>query len=64
MNITAIVDSAIKKRIFTIESVDENALVYIRVVSPSEIEYVVATEDGIKNEQYLGEIQKVVLKGK
>ncbi len=63
-NKTPINDSAIKKRIFTIESVDENALVYIRVVSPSEIEYVVATEDGIKNEQYLGEIQKVVLKGK
>lgn len=63
-NKTPINDSAIKKRIFTIESVDENALVYIRVVSPSEIEYVVATEDGIKDEQYLGEIEKVVLKGK
>ena len=63
-NKTKIDDSAIKKRIFTIDTVDEDALVYIRVVSPSEIEYVVAMEDGIKNEQYLGEIQKVVLKGK
>ncbi len=63
-NKTRIDDSAIKKRIFTIDVVDEDALVYIRIISPSEIEYVVATEEGINNEQYLGKIQKVILKGK
>ena len=57
-------DNSIKKRILHIDVVDENALVYIRVVSPSEIEYVVANEDDIKNEHYLGEIKRIALKGR
>ena len=63
-NKTPIDDNGIKKRILKIDIVDEDAFVYIRVVSPNEIEYVVATEDGIAQEHYLGEIQKISLKGR
>ena len=63
-NKTPIDDNGIKKRIFKIDIVDDDALVYIRIVSPSEIEYVVAKEDGIAQEHYLGEIKKIILKGR
>ena len=63
-NKTPIDDSGIKKRIIKIDTVDDDALVYVRVVSPSEIEYVVANEDEIAQEQYLGEVQKIILKGR
>ena len=63
-NKTPIDDNGIKKRILKIDIVDEDAFVYIRVVSPNEIEYVVATEDGIAQEHYLGEIQKISLNGR
>lgn len=63
-NKTPIDDSGIKKRIFKIDIVDEDAFVYIRITSPSEIEYVVAKEDEINKEVYLGEIHKVILKGR
>ena len=36
-----------------IDITDEDAFVYIRTVSPTVIEYVVATEDGILNETYV-----------
>lgn len=63
-NQTSINDSGIKKRIIKIDTVNDDALVYVRVVSPSEIEYVVANEDEIAQEQYLGEVQKIILKGR
>ena len=44
-----------------IEYVDDSAFVYIRTVSPTVIEYVVADEDSILNEIYLSEITKVEL---
>ncbi len=61
-NKVSIDDSGIKKMILKIDVVDEDALVYIRIVSPSEIEYVVANEGEIANEQYLGKVCKVALK--
>jgi len=63
-NKTPIDDNGIKKRILKIDTVDDDALVYIRIVSPSEIEYVVANEDEIEQEHYLGEIQTITLKGR
>ncbi len=59
---TPIDDNGIKKRILKIDKVDDEALVYVRAVSPSEIEYVVAKEDEIEDEKYLGEVTKVTLK--
>ncbi|OAH52820.1 MULTISPECIES: biotin/lipoyl-containing protein [Bacillaceae] len=44
-----------------IEYVDDSAFVYIRRVSPTVLEYVVAYEDSILNEAYLSEITKVEL---
>jgi hypothetical protein len=44
-----------------IENVDDTAFVYIRTVSPTVIEYVVADEDSILNNVYLSEIIKVEL---
>jgi hypothetical protein len=54
-------DNSIKKVSLKIDNVDEDALVYIRLISPNEFEYVVALEDEIANEQYLGKINRVVL---
>ncbi|RTZ68229.1 MAG: molecular chaperone DnaK [Tenericutes bacterium] len=54
-------DNSVKKKMLKIDVVDENALVYIRLVNATDFEYVVATENGIKNNEYLCEIQKVAL---
>ncbi|ELA9201516.1 molecular chaperone DnaK [Vibrio olivae] len=54
-------DSSIKKKVVKLDITDEDALVYIRVVSPTAIEYVVANEEDIANEQYLNEIQRIEL---
>lgn len=62
-NKTPIGDSSIKKMIIKIDTIDEDALVYIRVVSPSSFEYVVASEDGIKNDIYLGNTGKINIEG-
>lgn len=40
---------------------DEEANVYMRVVSPSCIEYVVGKEEDIKNEKYMTDIEKIEL---
>jgi len=61
-NKVAIDDNGIKKMILKIDIIDEDALVYIRIISPSEIEYVVANEGEIENEEYLGRIFRVALK--
>jgi len=54
-------DESIKKLLVTINIVDENALVYIRLVSPTQIEYVVALGDEIKQGKYLCDIQNISL---
>ena len=58
-NKVAIDDNGIKKMILEIDVVDEDALVYIRIISPTEFEFVVANESEIEHEKYLGNIQKV-----
>ncbi|RZP75559.1 molecular chaperone DnaK [Vibrio vulnificus] len=54
-------DSSIKKKVVKLDVTDEDALVYIRVVSPTAIEYVVANEEDIANEQYLNDIKRIEL---
>lgn len=56
-----IVDESIRLKRLDIDFVDEDAMVYIRLVSPSVIEYVVALEAEIKNEKYLGKVQQIQL---
>lgn len=62
-NKTAISDSSIKKMILKLDTVDEEALVYIKVVSPSSFEYVVAMEADIENDVYLGEVTTIEIEG-
>ncbi|OMP66275.1 biotin/lipoyl-containing protein [Domibacillus epiphyticus] len=50
-----------QRKKFRIEHVDDSAFVFIRTVSPTVIEYVVANEESILNEVYLSEITKVEL---
>ncbi|WP_205619480.1 hypothetical protein [Ferrimonas senticii] len=52
-------DSSVKKQVVRIDHINENALVYLRIVSPTAIEWVVASEDGIAAERYLTEPQRV-----
>ncbi|HHI5005813.1 TPA: molecular chaperone DnaK, partial [Vibrio parahaemolyticus] len=54
-------DSSIKKKVVKLDVTDEDALVYIRVVSPTAIEYVVANEEDIANAQYLNDIKRIEL---
>lgn len=49
----------ISKKICRIDVIDDNASIYIRAVSPSAIEYVVSTEDDIKNNNYMSNINTV-----
>lgn len=57
----AITDSSIKKKSIKLDMTDDEALVYIRVVSPTKIEYVIANEDEIKNNVYVNDIQSLEL---
>lgn len=50
-----------KRKKCRIDTIDESAVIYIRPVSPTMLEYVVATEEGIKNEDYLSEIKQLEL---
>lgn len=50
-------DSGIKKMRIDTGFADENCYIYVRIVSPSKFEYVVADEEGIKNGNYKTEIQ-------
>lgn len=54
-------DSAVKKKVIKLDMTDEEAMVYLRVVSPTKIEYVVAHEDDVANEHYLNEVQSIEL---
>lgn len=56
-NSVDISDSGIKKMRIDTGFADENCYIYIRIVSPSKFEYVVADEEGIKNGNYKTEIQ-------
>lgn len=56
-----IADESIKLKRLDIDVINEEAMVYIRLVSPSVIEYVVALEKNIKLEKYLGKIQQIQL---
>ncbi|MDM5332962.1 biotin/lipoyl-containing protein [Ureibacillus composti] len=51
----------VQRKKLRIAHVDDSAFVYIRTVSPTVIEYVVADEDSIVNNVYLSEITKVEL---
>lgn len=57
----AISDSSIKKKVIKLDMTDDDALVYIRIVSPTRIEYVVANEGDIGNNIYLNDIQYLEL---
>ena len=61
-NKTPIDDNSIKKRILKIDTIDEDASVYIRLVSPTVVEYVVAYEDEIESSSYLTDIKAVEIK--
>jgi hypothetical protein len=51
----------IKRKKCKIDITDEQASVFVRTVTPTMIEYVVATEEGIQQEEYLGEIKQLEL---
>ena len=51
----------VKKKKCRIEVTDELANIYIRLIGPSEIEYVVAREEEIKNDKYITNPQKIIL---
>ncbi len=55
-------DASIKKKLFTLELTDDNAFVYIRLIDSTTIEYVVANEEGIKNNCFLIDPVRVELK--
>jgi Molecular chaperone len=52
----------VSKKMCRTSITDENAAIYIRAVEPSVIEYTVATEEGIKNKEYMVDAIKVELK--
>lgn len=54
-------DSSIKKKVIKLDMTDEDALIYLRVVSPTAIEYVIANEADIDKDVYLNEIQRIEL---
>ncbi|MCG3728116.1 molecular chaperone DnaK [Vibrio cincinnatiensis] len=54
-------DPSIKKKTVKLELTDENASVYLRVVSPSDIEYVIAQPNDIAEGTYLSDIQHIEL---
>lgn len=57
----SIADSGIKKKAIKLDMTDNDALVYIRITSPTQIEYVIANENDIANNVYINEIQSLEL---
>ncbi|EKO3923761.1 molecular chaperone DnaK [Vibrio metschnikovii] len=57
----AINDPSIKKKTVKLDLTDEHASVYLRVISPSEIEYVIALPDQISTNHYLNSVQSIQL---
>jgi len=60
-NTLAIDDHSINKRIFKTGTTHPEALIYMRVINPTTFEYVVADEEGIKQERFLCDIQRISL---
>ncbi len=54
-------DPSIHKKKCLLDKSGENAYIYFRFVSPSELEYVVAGEDGVEEEKYISSVYKVDL---
>ncbi len=57
----SIADDSIKKRTIKLDTTDDEALVYIRVISPTCIEYVIAHEEQINSDTYINAIQSIEL---
>lgn len=57
----SIADSGIKKKAIKLDMTDNDAMVYLRIISPTQIEYVIADEQDIKNNSYLNEPQSLEL---
>ncbi|WP_120945580.1 acetate and sugar kinases/Hsc70/actin family protein [Helicobacter labacensis] len=60
-NTLSLEDSAIKKKALETGMVSDRAFIFVRLVSPSEFEFVVATQEGLESGEYLTEINKVKL---
>ncbi|RUM70123.1 MAG: molecular chaperone DnaK [Sulfurovum sp.] len=60
-NKIAIDDNSIKKRILKIDKIDDEAFIYLRIITPTTFEYVVAHEDQIASSTYLQNVVKVTL---
>jgi hypothetical protein len=60
-NQLAISDPSIKKKMLKIDVIDEDASIFIRLINATEIEYVVAHEEGIENNDYLSSIKNIYL---
>ena len=54
-------DDSIKKKSIKLDLTDDDAMVYIRIISPTQIEYVIADEQNIENNIYLNEPQSLEL---
>ncbi|MBC5850186.1 molecular chaperone DnaK [Vibrio metschnikovii] len=57
----AINDASIKKKTVKLDFTDQHASVYLRVISPTEIEYVIALPEQVTSNNYLGSIQSIQL---
>jgi len=56
-----IADGSILKKMLKIDKRYDNANIYIRLINATEFEYVVATQESIKENRYLNTIQRVSL---
>lgn len=61
LNRLSIMDESIKLKRVDIDIVNEDAMVYFRIVSPSIVEYTVALPNKIESEEYLGDIYQLQL---
>ncbi|WP_233711852.1 hypothetical protein [Helicobacter salomonis] len=60
-NTLSLEDSAIKKKALETGIVSENGFIFVRLVSPSAFEFVVATQEGLGSGEYLSEVVRVEL---
>ncbi|WP_104686984.1 acetate and sugar kinases/Hsc70/actin family protein [Helicobacter felis] len=60
-NHLGLTDHAIKKKSLETGVNNPHAFIFIRLVSPSAFEFVVATDEGLADENYLSSVQKVEL---
>jgi hypothetical protein len=60
-NKSSIHDSSIKKMRLKTDIADEDAFIYLRIISPTSFEYVVAGEEGILTDHYLSIIKTVTI---